>query len=54
MSSCATRFWSSEEALEVHKRTPHLRASFEKRQREGWTTQILLWQPVAAESGASQ
>jgi quinol monooxygenase YgiN len=39
--------WASAAALEAHKRTPHLRASFEKRQREGWTTQILTWRPVA-------
>jgi quinol monooxygenase YgiN len=32
--------WASPEALEAHKKTPHLRASFEKRQKEGWTTQI--------------
>lgn len=38
--------WASAEALEAHKKTPHLRASFDRRQREGWTTQILLWQPV--------
>jgi quinol monooxygenase YgiN len=38
--------WASAEALEAHKKTPHLLASFERRQREGWTTQILLWQPV--------
>ena len=38
--------WTSAEALEVHKRTPHLRASFEKRQREGWTTQITVWKRV--------
>jgi quinol monooxygenase YgiN len=39
--------WSSADALEAHKRTPHLRASFEKRQREGWTTEILAWTRVA-------
>jgi quinol monooxygenase YgiN len=38
--------WESAEALEAHKRTPHLRASFEKRQREGWTTEILTWHRV--------
>ncbi|HEX6852497.1 MAG TPA: SMP-30/gluconolactonase/LRE family protein [Candidatus Polarisedimenticolaceae bacterium] len=40
--------WSSAEALEAHKRSPHLKASFEKRQREGWTTQILTWDRVTA------
>jgi quinol monooxygenase YgiN len=45
--------WSSAEALEAHKQTPHIRASFEQRQREGWTTQILVWAPVAG-SGAAR
>ncbi len=40
--------WSSAEALELHKKTPHLRASFDKRQREGWTTEILTWKRVRA------
>ena len=38
--------WESTSALEAHKQTPHLRASLEKRQREGWTTQILPWHRV--------
>lgn len=38
--------WASPAALEAHKKTPHLRASFEKRQREGWTTQITVWKRV--------
>jgi quinol monooxygenase YgiN len=38
--------WTSAEALEAHKRTPHLRTSFEKRQREGWTTEISVWERV--------
>ena len=38
--------WSSIAALAAHKQAPHLRASFEKRQKEGWTTQILVWKPV--------
>jgi quinol monooxygenase YgiN len=38
--------WKDSEALEAHKRTPHLRASFEKRQREGWTTQIMTFRRV--------
>ncbi len=38
--------WSSLEALEAHKRMPHLRASFERRQREGWTTRIMVWKRV--------
>jgi quinol monooxygenase YgiN len=38
--------WASAAALEAHKRSPHLQASFAKRQREGWTTQILTWKAV--------
>ncbi|MGQ0656672.1 MAG: putative quinol monooxygenase [Chromatiales bacterium] len=38
--------WRSLDALEAHKQMPYLRASFEKRQREGWTTQILTWTRV--------
>jgi quinol monooxygenase YgiN len=38
--------WQSAEHLEAHKHSPHLRASFEKRQREGWTTQITTWYRV--------
>jgi quinol monooxygenase YgiN len=38
--------WTSAAALEAHKQTPHLRASFEKRQREGWTTEITIWERV--------
>lgn len=38
--------WASAAALEAHKRAPHLAASFAKRQREGWTTEILTWRRV--------
>jgi quinol monooxygenase YgiN len=38
--------WNSLADLEAHKAMPHLRASFEKRQREGWTTQITVWKRV--------
>jgi len=38
--------WTSSEALEAHKQTPHLRASFEKRKREGWSTEIAVWRRV--------
>lgn len=38
--------WASAAALETHKQSPHLRASFEKRQREGWTTEINIWNRV--------
>ncbi len=38
--------WTSPEALEAHKSTPHIKASFERRQREGWTTEITVWKRV--------
>ena len=38
--------WTSRDALEAHKQMPHLRASFEKRQREGWSTEIAVWKRV--------
>jgi quinol monooxygenase YgiN/quercetin dioxygenase-like cupin family protein len=38
--------WRSPEALEEHKQTPHLRASFEKRKQQGWTTEITTWTRV--------
>ncbi len=38
--------WASPAALEAHKATPHIRASFEKRQREGWTTEITVWKRI--------
>ncbi|MCI0587137.1 MAG: antibiotic biosynthesis monooxygenase [Planctomycetes bacterium] len=39
--------WRDAAALEDHKRTPHLRASFQKRKAQGWSTEITLWKPVA-------
>jgi len=38
--------WRSPEALEEHKKSPPLKQSFELRQREGWTTEITLWNRV--------
>ena len=38
--------WRDESALEAHKATPHLRASFEKRKQQGWATDITLWRRV--------
>lgn len=35
--------WRSLADLTAHKETPHLRASFEKRTREGWSTEISVW-----------
>lgn len=38
--------WRNDAALELHKMTPHLKASFEKRKQEGWTTEITRWKRV--------
>lgn len=40
--------WRNPEALELHKATPHIKASFAKRQEQGWTTEITTWKRVAA------
>lgn len=39
--------WKSAQALEDHKATPHIKASFEKREKQGWKTQIIPWKRVA-------
>lgn len=38
--------WRDSAALEEHKRTPHLKASFAKRMEQGWLTNITLWRRV--------
>ena len=38
--------WRNPQALEDHKATPHIKASFEKRQKQGWTTEIIPWKRV--------
>jgi quinol monooxygenase YgiN len=38
--------WRDARALEDHKRTPHLRASFERRKNAGWMTEITRWMRV--------
>ncbi len=38
--------WRNPEALELHKATPHLKASFETRKKQGWTTEITTWNRV--------
>jgi quinol monooxygenase YgiN len=38
--------WRSLADLEAHKATPHIRASFEKRRAEGWSTEITVWKRV--------
>ncbi|HEU5039175.1 MAG TPA: antibiotic biosynthesis monooxygenase [Gemmatimonadales bacterium] len=44
--------WQDEEALELHKATPHLKASFERRKNDGWATEITRWRRVPEELGA--
>jgi quinol monooxygenase YgiN/quercetin dioxygenase-like cupin family protein len=38
--------WRNPADLEAHKMTPHLKSSFEKRQKEGWKTEITLWNRI--------
>lgn len=38
--------WRSAEALEQHKGSPYLRASFERRKDQGWETEITRWTRV--------
>jgi quinol monooxygenase YgiN len=38
--------WRSPEALELHKASPYLKASFERRKDQGWMTDITLWRRV--------
>jgi quinol monooxygenase YgiN len=38
--------WHDAAALEAHKQTPQLKASFERRKQQGWTTEITLWKRV--------
>lgn len=38
--------WRNPEALELHKATPHLKASFERRKDQGWLTEITLWKRI--------
>lgn len=38
--------WRNPEALEAHKQTPHLKASFERRKNKGWMTEITTWMRV--------
>jgi beta-alanine degradation protein BauB len=35
--------WRNAEALELHKGTPYLRASFDRRKDQGWQTEITRW-----------
>lgn len=38
--------WRNPQALEDHKTTPHLKASFERRKNKGWMTEITTWKRV--------
>jgi uncharacterized protein GlcG (DUF336 family)/quinol monooxygenase YgiN len=38
--------WRNPPALEEHKATPHLKASFAIRQQQGWMTEITTWRRV--------
>ena len=38
--------WRDRQALEDHKLTPHLKASFERRKNKGWLTEITTWTRV--------
>lgn len=39
--------WRNPQALEDHKLTPALKASFERRRNKGWMTEITTWVRVA-------
>lgn len=39
--------WRDAQALEDHKTTPHLKASFERRKNKGWMTEITTWKRVS-------
>ena len=38
--------WRNPQALEDHKQTPHLKASFERRKNKGFMTEITTWRRV--------
>jgi beta-alanine degradation protein BauB len=42
--------WRDAQALEDHKATPHLKASFERRKNAGWMTEITRWRRVPEEA----
>ena len=42
--------WRDAAALEAHKLTPHLKASFERRKNAGWMTEITRWERVPEEA----
>lgn len=42
--------WRDAAALEAHKLSPHLKASFERRKNAGWMTEITRWERVPEEA----
>lgn len=46
--------WRDAAALEAHKLTPHLKASFERRKHAGWITEITRWERVPEEAAEEQ
>jgi quinol monooxygenase YgiN len=53
--------WRDLAALETHKQSPYLKASFERRKARGWTSEITTWKrvpdetvPIAAAGQSSQ
>jgi quinol monooxygenase YgiN len=42
--------WRDGEALERHKASPYLKASFERRKDQGWRTEITRWMRVPEDS----
>ncbi len=44
--------WRNADALEIHKATPHIKASFDLRRRQGWTTEIIPWKRVTEDKQA--
>ena len=43
--------WRDGEALERHKASPYLKASFERRKNQGWRTEITRWMRVPEDTG---
>ena len=46
--------WRNAQALEDHKATPHLRASFERRKDAGWMSEITRWRRVPEEAAGQR
>jgi quinol monooxygenase YgiN/quercetin dioxygenase-like cupin family protein len=46
--------WRNAQALEDHKATPHLKASFAIRQQQGWMTEITTWRRVREDAQPAQ